>query len=277
MIRRNLPLAEPQEWLLISQIEHACISRTLAEHWGSGDLPPVICWPDEDDPAKLQIRHEVLAGIARHDDGWASWEAAPAIDPTHGRPFDFMEMPQADSLAIWSRSILAAQTEGLLAGAMTAGHFLALLANSHHDLSPAAIEWRSAVENRREEWLRKWHQVNPDVHSHEIADQALRWLQAFDWLSLWLCCKCPASPVDSLDSESPLELHAPNRASEPIIFRSIAREAELLVEAEPWPFSVRELTVAVSCEAVPIAAYRSTGELMACRRPAQLQWRLLAK
>ncbi|MEX2171848.1 MAG: DUF3891 family protein [Pirellulales bacterium] len=276
MIRRNLPLGfEPREWLLISQIEHARISRLLAEHWGSDEVQPVVCRPDENDAAKLQIRREVLAGIARHDDGWASWEAAPQLDLALGRPLDFMEMPQADSLRIWEESIRAARNEGLLAGAMTAGHFLALLTSSHHQLTPAAIEWRTEIERRRDQWLREWRELNPAVHSGELTDQALRWLQAFDWLSLWLCCKCPASPVDLPGLEPPLELRAHSPASDPIVFLFVASGQELFVTAKPWPFDTRELNMVVSCEAVPAAVYRSTHEFMACRRTAQLEWRLV--
>ena len=276
MIRRNLPLgAEPREWLLISQIEHARISRLLAEHWGDGEVQPVVYRPDERDSAKLQIRREVLAGIARHDDGWASWEAAPQLDPELGRPLDFMEMPQADSLRIWEESIRAARNEGLLAGAMTAGHFLALLASSHHELTSPAIEWRNEVEHRRDKWLREWREVNPDVHTREIADQALRWLQAFDWLSLWLCCKCPALLIDVAGSEAPLELRPNTPDSTTVFFRPVVSCDEFFVTAEPWPFDTRELNLVVSCAAVPAAVYRSTHELMACRNPAQLEWRLV--
>jgi hypothetical protein len=274
MIRRNLPLGDaPREWLLISQIEHARISQVLAEHWGSDDVPPVVCSPSERDPVLLQVRREVLAGIGRHDDGWANWEAAQAIDLAHGRPYDFMELPQADALGIWDASISTARREGLLAGAMTAGHFLALLASSHHKLSRQAIWWREKMESCRVRWLREWHEQVPNLHSKQLADQALRWLQLFDWLSLWLCCKCPALPDDAPSWPATLELAAPNQVDCPIIFDCVAIGGDRMIAVEPWPFALREFAVTASCAAVPVAKYGSTDELMHQRRRAELRWR----
>jgi hypothetical protein len=275
MIRRNKPLGDrPREWLLISQVEHARLSRILADHWGNGDMPPVICAPQESNPALLQIRREALACIERHDDGWTGWEAAPAIDPADGRPFDFMEMPQADSLVIWTRSIHAACDEGPLAGAMTAGHFLALLANTQHEQNSVVTSWRKEMETRRATWLREWHEQDVELHSDEVADHALRWLQACDRLSLWLCCKCPAYAGDVSIREAPLELAVPARGNAPIRFRYVAAGAEGFVAAEPWPFESQELEIMVSCDAVPTDNYRSTEELLLSRRPAKLHWHI---
>lgn len=275
MIRRNLPLGDdPREWMLISQVEHARISQALAEHWGSADIPPIVCSPDERAPVLLQVRREVLSAIGRHDNGWADWEVAPAVDPAHGRPYDFMEMPQADALEIWEASISAARTEGLLAGAMTAGHFLALLASSQHELSRHAKAWRVEMESCRARWLREWHEQAPSVHSQHLAEQALWWLQSFDWLSLWLCCKCPATPDDAWGLPATLELAVPNRTGPPVIFDCVASGADRVIEVEPWPFAYQELEITASCAAVPVAKYESTEALLHSRSSAELRWRL---
>jgi hypothetical protein len=275
MIRRNLPLGEaPREWLLISQVEHARLSYFLAEHWGNDNVAPVICAAQDSSGARLQIRREALAGIAHHDDGWTNWEAAPAIDPAYGRPFDFMEMPQADAIEIWTRSVFAARDEGPLAGAMTAGHFLALLANSHNPPTSASDQWRSEFEHRRSEWLQSWHEQAVALHSSDIADQALRWLQAFDWLSLWLCCKCPASLDDFSQSETSLELAVLGQTEPPIRFRAACTASGHIVYAEPWPFNLSKLDATIACTAVPTKSYGSADELLNSRRFAELHWHL---
>src|SRR5689334_22023337 len=101
MIRRPQPGVDSQpQWVLISQVEHARVSGELAEHWAAGALAP---------------RDELVATIYHHDDGWREWEQRPDVDPEPGRPRAFTEMPLADSLVIWQRSIDAAARLGNLA------------------------------------------------------------------------------------------------------------------------------------------------------------------
>jgi hypothetical protein len=275
MIRRNLPLGtDPQEWLLISQIEHARLSRMLAEHWGNDEVPPIICKPDESNPAQLKVRREVLAAIVRHDNGWAEWEAAPTLDFEYGRPLDFMEMPQTTAVSIWEKSIHAARREGPLGGWIVAGHFLALLDNSHHPLEDETANWRDRIEKERAAWHEEWLATDARLHTEALANESLRWLQLFDWLSLWHCCNCPVFPSDTLDATEPLELQVSGSHLSSILFKpsSIASGFEVLVE--PWPFETPEFTFSASCNVVPAKRYASSQELVAAYEPRQLKWRL---
>src|SRR6056297_2161123 len=107
MIRRDVPLgSDAKAWLCITQPEHARLSYVLASAW-RGFLPN----------APADVREELLTAILHHDDGWAAWEADPKIDPEHGRPYGFTEMPPHDAQSLWSASIDACESIGPLAAA----------------------------------------------------------------------------------------------------------------------------------------------------------------
>src|SRR4029079_9931152 len=99
MIRREIKLNDDAAiYLMIPQVEHARMSGELVRHWR-----------DEFSP-------DVVDAIAHHDDGWAEWENEPKLNSTVGAPYSFLEMPLAESLTIWDRSIAAARQFGPLAG-----------------------------------------------------------------------------------------------------------------------------------------------------------------
>src|SRR5581483_10014235 len=106
-------------WVLISQVEHARVAGELAQQWGNPPLTPLV------------PRDELVATIRHHDDGWAEWERMPGVDPQLGQPYAFTEMPLADSLAIWRKSIDGARSLGNLAPYLVSGHFSALLRHSN--------------------------------------------------------------------------------------------------------------------------------------------------
>ncbi len=197
MIRRNRPLGdaapdnEPSHWLLIDQVDHAHLSGELASR---AILPGSLLdgvW-----------RNDVLFAIVHHDDGWQAWDVAPMLDPERGHPLGFTEMLVDHSLAIWRMSITTCGAQSPLAGYAVAGHFLRLLADSHHAEAEASLAWRRDIEQLQQQWLAK-----PSAPTVEVADEAAALVRAFDWLSLWLCCYCPAysddqttMPTTELDS-----------------------------------------------------------------------------
>ena len=63
-------------WWLVTHPDHARLAGAFAERWGNERfLPP-------------EPRANVLKGIARHDDGWATRDAAPQIT-SQGKPSAF--------------------------------------------------------------------------------------------------------------------------------------------------------------------------------------------
>lgn len=243
-------------WMLISQVEHARLSGVLAESW---------------DPApfeRLNCRQELLAAIYHHDDGWADWERSAGIDPESGRPLNFTEMPLVESLAIWRDSIASAGAYGDLAANVVSAHFCSLLRRfSTHwrsDSAKTAIanEFLASQQRFQSERLDVWSKRSPVDDAAGVASAALKLLQAFDSLSLWLCC----SP-----QPQPETFELPGGTSTTI--RSLApSEAEI----SPWPFATPTLEIEAVGRAVPATAYRSRADLaVAPAQPAQLKWTLL--
>lgn len=285
MIRRELDTDDgDNQWLLVSQVEHAHLSGELARAWTADDLSPRVC---DGQPTPRDTTDEIFAAVAHHDDGWADWEAAPAIDPAHRRPYSFIsEMPLADSLAIWDGSIAAVREIGPLAGWMVAGHFYELLAASGDAVKEQmAAGWLRSTERQRCEWLQSW-QAAASGNTARIADRALRLLQLADQLSLWLCRFCPlaveaarpdAEPfiLDWQDSGVGLYRLAPRRrATQSSKSADQSSDSDWAVVCTPWPFVDAQLNLAADAWLAPVRKYTSSAELVNVRRPVKLGWLL---
>ncbi len=239
-------------WLLIAQTEHARLAGELAARWR---------WPALSPPAPLLGSplggSEFLEAVFRHDDGWQAWDTRPSVDPRRGCPLAFTEMPMDVSTALWTGSIEVAQRIGPLATLMVAGHFLALA--EHHDhwrRGNAAAraagesfigEARSRIGVAQLAWLAERETAIGSTAAPQIAareaDAALAWLQFFDALSLWLCCRAPASP-ESFALPSSGATHA----AASVCFRPRASEA---IEVGPWPFATPAFSLRAMAKSVP--------------------------
>jgi hypothetical protein len=269
MIRRDVRLDDGSPgWALISQIEHARISAQLAE----------LCLGRFDDPTLSNVRTEILAAIAGHDDGWAEWERTPRLHEEPRRPVSFMELEPPEALAIWSTSIERAAALGPLAGWMVAGHFCRLLDlhASSAKREAAARQWYVAMQRRRDQWLSDWQAIAPAQHSRELADEALRWLWTFDEISLWFCCRCP--------SEGDL---APVRRPGVTAGRGTAIEMELrsppgddvrpasgAAIALPWRFRPDAIDVTAATCIVSATPFEDFAAMLAAGTLRTLRWQL---
>ena len=275
MIRRDILLADAVPcWLLVSQIEHGRLSFLLAQHCLSHFGRAVF--PGADPIAVRRVRNELLQAIARHDDGWTDWEARPGLDPKLHRPLSFRELPLGEAIANWAGSIRSAANVGPLAAWMVAGHFAALLEVSEKEHDEAqATNWLAQTADQRAVWLADWQALNPRLHTAQLAEAALAWLQAFDFLSLWLCSVCPAG--GEIVPRWPDGYHIgrsqlldtrirPDNASD--------HSVRTTVIVDPWRFDAPELTIEAAAHVVPARGYRDTAELLAAYQPHQLRWRL---
>ena len=245
-----------ESWTLISQVEHARLSGMLAEAW---DPAPFL---------GLDCREELLAAIYHHDDGWAGWERSPGVDPATGRPLSFTEMPLVESLAIWRDSIAAAARHGDLAAHVVSAHFCSLLRrfSSHWKSDPAkaaiVAEFLSSQEQYRSDRLFAWSQRSQWADPAAVAKAALKLLQTFDSLSLWLCCSERSDPETfGLPGGSPITV-------------LMATPSE--VEVSPWPFRGDRAEFEVVGRTVPAIRYQTPAELaVAPSRQARLKWAFL--
>ena len=233
MIRREMnDAAGSPIWLLISQMDHAKLAADLAHAW---HVPLV------DEP---EAERQLLATIEHHDDGWREWETSLKADAVSGRPLQFTEMPLADSLEIWQRSIDECRAFGELAGWLVAGHFEALLRHSNawqkttHPASAAAQAFLARNDAARMEWQAAWQARHPGQSS--LPDRALKWLQFFDYFSLWLCC-AERQGVDRLTGVD----------REQVVFEANGAEIALV----DWPFQVAPLRLSIAGREVTRQSY----------------------
>ena len=257
MIRRDTAFPEGSPgWLLVMQPDHARLAGRCAELWGA---PPLV---------RLEPHAELVTAIYRHDDGWSRWEQAIQVDPVSGRPREFTEMVLADALSIWPESIASAATVGPLAGYVVSGHFSALLERF-------SSRWANSPENRqlaeqflqvqaglRTHWLEQWLSQSPGADDEAGATTALRYLQMFDNISLWLCCQERTEPESFDPPEGPRVTFMPLTATE--------------IKVAPWPFTAAYVELEVAARRVAAARYATAADLAAA--PSQtidLAWRLI--
>jgi hypothetical protein len=257
MIRRTTRDEQGVEcWVLISQVEHARISGVLAERWDPRVFSP------------FDYRGELLAAIYHHDDGWADWEQAIGVDPETGRPLNFTEMPLVESLAIWRASIASASKHGDMAGYVVSAHFCDLLrrfsSRWQNDAAKAAIagEFFECQKQHQADRLERWNRRARVADAVIAADTALKTLQIFDSLSLWLCC-----------SEHPKPETFELPGAPPTTIRSLAHfEASI----SPWPFADERIELQAVGRLIPATRYESPADLaLAPSRKADLKWTIL--
>src|ERR1700722_11270428 len=130
-----LRLETESGWWLVTHPDHARLAGAFAEHWGN-DLFP-----------SPEPREHVLRGIARHDDGWTTRDAAPQIT-RQGKPSAFStelvgkysgfeEIDLVDYLAVRERAVRLIAGEDPYAAILISMHTYSLL-HDHADRSTIA-------------------------------------------------------------------------------------------------------------------------------------------
>lgn len=134
---------DPAGLIVITQPTHAWISGCLAQAWGNetfGDFAP---------------KQEVCLSAEQHDIGWLFWENAPTLNPKTGYPHNFMELPTAVHVDIWS---------GAKQLVLPFGRYVALLVSLHGTgLYERYRGWQNSPESS---------QIVQAFFEHEYAFQA---------------------------------------------------------------------------------------------------------
>src|ERR1700689_636499 len=122
-------------WWLVTHPDHARLAGAFARQWGNERfLPPEPC-------------ANVLRGISRHDDGWATRDATPQIT-RQGKPSAFSvelvgkysafeEIDLVDYLAVRDRAVRLIASEDPYAAILISMHTYSLL-SEHADRSTIA-------------------------------------------------------------------------------------------------------------------------------------------
>jgi len=250
MIRR--PGSDSDAWLLIPQAEHARLSGEVAANW---DVPGF---------GEIEPRDALLYAVGHHDDGWPEWEHSPGVD-TQGRPVNFDEMPPAEAIDIWRRSIARCADFDATAGYIVAGHFSALLQRFNSwkwglpDVRTVAETFLADCRQEMDRWLANW--PSRPAAAQASADHAVAVLQLFDALSLWLCCQGRTESAKFLfPGAGRFELMPDG-------------DGEFLIS--PWPLRIPELRLSVPAHRVAARSYVDREDLCSATGIiVTIDWRL---
>lgn len=218
--------------LLISQTAHAWVAGQLALRWGNGQFTRPEPWD------------ELILTATQHDNGWAEWELAPRIH-ADGRPVSFMEMELEEHFAIWQRSAERMQATSLYGALLISMHATSLYVrrlddNARGDTPEIRQKIRDFVADQRAFQERLWEKLvdHPRLGAtvtNEHLDDALRWLQIWDLLSLTLLM----GPL-SADEVEDVPVGAGRRATIQLV-----PDGDRTLTFKPYPFCKAPFTVQV--------------------------------
>jgi hypothetical protein len=149
---------EGEELRIVTQPDHARFAAELLSLWRSDGLP--------DHPRRDQL----LFAVREHDNGWREADAAPRIDPTTQRFYDFTDFPEADRREVWMRGILRFAQSHPYVALLVAEHAERL----HQHSRPGWRELLGQIAALRQEWLDRAGldpaQVRADYRYLNLAD-----------------------------------------------------------------------------------------------------------
>jgi hypothetical protein len=115
--------------VLITQPDHARLSGEIMARWHGRGAP------------RPAARDVILFAAREHDNGWMEPDQDPAVDPDSGRPYDFIDAPDALKQSVWPRGLERAGVQHPYAGALIAQHALTVY-RRHRD----QLAWASFFE-----------------------------------------------------------------------------------------------------------------------------------
>ncbi|HEX4792995.1 MAG TPA: DUF3891 family protein [Humisphaera sp.] len=243
------------EFILITQDDHARLSGLLASHIGNDSF------------ARPEPATAVVEAIALHDSGWPLHDSQPTLNP-QGFPLHVFETPPELAVGIWTESVQRAARQGDYTGLLVSLHVMALsmIAQSHY-ASPRnrlvharqVFELNKFQQNQIEaqENFRGRLGMRTDLALHygmaapgiSAAEDALLFnynlLKAMDRLSLAVLCSEPLFET--------IEGVYPRPGAKPIELR-LRNEGEWTIRVSPWPFDQARIEAQVPCRRIPARA-----------------------
>jgi len=161
---------------MITQPSHAALAGEMAAALTGKQVP--------------RLDHQVIQAIALHDAGWGPRDAQDIVSSRslkQSKPQSFLQVPVAELVTIWQKSIDAAQNVGPVGGCIVSQHFCRIadqaLSAGHFSGAdqPHAERFLQRESTRRKALQLKQHRTSADL------DQLTEVLQFCDLLSLYAC------------------------------------------------------------------------------------------
>ena len=259
MIRHRLG----DEFVLITQHDHAQLSGKLAEHVGNSLFSP---------PTPYQ---ETVDGIGLHDCGWPLHDERPTLNP-QGQPLHVLESPMSVAIPVWSESVRGATARHPYSGLLVSLHVLALSAlaesrdQSAHERHRDARELfdlnkfqhkqvehqqnlRKALDLRTDIPLRLGRSPRGTGAREDLLLFGYHLLKAMDRISLDVC--------SGEDLFQTVEEVYPRPGADPVTLR-LGHPAHFALTVTPWPLNVSSLSLEVPARRVKAQKYASEVEFL---------------
>ena len=265
MIRRE----HGNDFLLITQHDHAVLSGELARHVGNASF------------AAPSPFGETVEAIANHDAGWPLHDDEPTLN-AQGLPLHVFEVPAAVAIRVWSASVDRARAPGPYQGLLVSLHVLGLSAWAVGRPAEGGSSRQEMFEMNKfqhrqvevQDQLRRELGLSTEVPLNlglaaagtSAADDQLlfnfRLLTAMDRLSLNLCCGKTLFPV--MDDMLARPGEAPTRISS-------AMPDDSTVTLDPWPFDRAEIRLGVAARRLRKRAFETAEAFREAYRAAGVE------
>lgn len=264
-----LRIEDAAHWLLITHQDHARLAGELAEVWGNRDF------------AAPQPRGDVLVAVSRHDDAWRERDAQPRVG-RDGRPAAFStdlvgrytafeDIELADYLRVRGQATETVAAENPFAAILVSMHTLNLLTEQAdlRSLSAADLELHRrfvTLQQARQQQLIRLVSSNagqsvPSASAQR--DQAFRFLQVCDNLSLVLCVRY-SQPIE-------LRHRHPTRDGTSTTLQCVPLGGDVY-QVHPYPFASDELSLRVPFRRVPKLPYATDTALRTAYAQSKTEW-----
>jgi hypothetical protein len=211
-------------WQIVLQPDHADLSGQFARAWGNADGFAV--------PRPLD---SVILAAARHDDGWAVWERAPALDREGKAPRNFLDVEVASHLAFYRAMIAAVLDHDPYAGLLVSMHGAGIYRGRYGTQPSLKLTFADEEHEQVEAFVAEQEGLHARLTERLRVGEDERWtnyrlLQVYDRLSLYFCLRdVEAGERDTLEP-------APRGYDGAEASLRIEPEGPWRVRIDPYPF-----------------------------------------
>jgi hypothetical protein len=181
-------------WQVVLQPDHANLSAQFARAWGNADGFAA--------PTPLD---SVVVASARHDDGWAVWERAPALDREGVAPRNFLDVEVPLHLAFYRAMIAAVLDQDPYAGLLVSMHGAGIYRGRYGTQPSLKLTFAEEVRDQVEAFVAEQEELHNRLVTRLGVGEDERWtnyrlLQVYDRLSLYFCLRdVEAGEPDTLE------------------------------------------------------------------------------
>lgn len=154
-------------FIMITQHDHAQLSKMMAEHWKSS------LFPGE------QWRKSVELAIGQHDCGWQPFDKQPFWNDNKNKPYTFLDFPIAAKAVLYKHGIDTVEKQDLYAALLCSSHYCKFMNDANN---PDAKQFVEEEKKRQQQCIQQIKYFN-----HKLFSSHLALLQFCDNLSLYVC------------------------------------------------------------------------------------------